>query len=58
MRNLHYARLWTFGVNVSAIRQSNPSDDELADFVNKLTILMKKYRVQVVPMLALFLLFI
>ncbi|AIC15382.1 hypothetical protein NVIE_011510 [Nitrososphaera viennensis EN76] len=48
-----YARLWSLGVNVSAIRHSNPSDDDLADFVHRLTLLMKKYRVQVVPGLAL-----
>jgi hypothetical protein len=48
-----YVLLWCYGINVSAIRLSNPSDSELLDFVERITILLKKHRNQVLPSLAL-----
>jgi hypothetical protein len=48
-RSLLLARLWSFGVNISAVGKYDMSDEELPELVNKLTLLMKKYRVQAIP---------
>ncbi|AIC17263.1 hypothetical protein NVIE_029860 [Nitrososphaera viennensis EN76] len=42
MREALYERLRSLGANVNALKKFNLTDDELADFVNRLTKLMKK----------------